>query len=75
VARPFYVGIAPVLRDLWVWLHDTLLAQPRRGGRVVLLERLRWGTVPLRLLHVAEETFGVADAAITERAVPYHLAV
>ena len=67
------VGIALVLRDLWVWLHDTLLAMPHRGGRVILLERLRWGTLLLWLLHVAEEAFGSADTTFTERAVPYEL--
>src|SRR5919112_644399 len=51
--RLLYVGIALVLRNLWVWLHDTLLAKPRRGGRMILLERLRWETVLLWLLHGA----------------------
>jgi Transposase DDE domain len=75
VVRLLYVGIALVLRNLWVWLHYTLLALPRRGGRVILLERLRWETLLLWLLHVAEEAFGVTDATFTERAVPYELAV
>jgi putative transposase len=69
------VGVALVLRNLWVWLHYTLLSLPRRGGRVILLERLRWETLLLWLLHVAEEIFGVADTTFTERAVPYDLAV
>src|SRR3954470_15989320 len=73
--RLLYVGIALVLRNLWVWLHYTLLSMPRRGGRVILLERLRWETLLLWLLHVIEETFGVADTTFTERAVPYDLAV
>src|SRR3954453_18959418 len=73
--RLLYAGIALVLRNVWVWLHYTLLALPRRGGRVILLERLRWETLLLWLLHMAEETFGVADTAFTERAVPYELAV
>ncbi len=73
--RRLYVGIALVLRNLWVWLHDAVLAMPHRGGRVILLERLRWETLLLGLLHVAEETFGVADTTVTERAVPYRLAV
>jgi hypothetical protein len=72
--RLLYVGIALVLRNLWVWLHYTVLAMPRRGGRVILLERLRWETLLLWLLHVVEETFGVADTTITERAMPYELA-
>jgi putative transposase len=72
--RLLYVGIALVLRNLWVWLHFTALARPRRGGRAILLERLRWETLLLWLLHVAEETFGVADSTVTERALPYELA-
>jgi len=45
--RLLYVGTASVLRNLRVWLHYTLLSMPRRGGRVILLERLRWETVLL----------------------------
>jgi Transposase DDE domain len=73
--RLLYVGIALVLRNIWVWLHYALLSTPRRGGRLIELERLRWETLLLWLLHVAEESFGVADTAYTERAVPYELAV
>ncbi len=75
VVRLLYVGVALVLRNLWIWLLYTLLAPPRRGGRVILLERLRWETLLLWLLHVAEEVFGVADTTFTERTVPYDLAV
>jgi hypothetical protein len=73
--RLLYVGVALVLRNLWVWLHYTILALPRRGGRVILLERLRWETLLLWLLHVAEEVFGVADVTLTERNVEYELAM
>jgi hypothetical protein len=71
--RLLYVGIALVLRNLWVWLHYTILSRPRRGGRVILLERLRWETLLLWLLHVAERTFGVNDTTFTERELPYEL--
>jgi hypothetical protein len=74
VVRLLYVGIALVLRNLWVWLHYTVLSMPRRGGRVILLERLRWETLLLWLLHVVEEAFGVADVTYTERDVEYELA-
>src|SRR3954469_7640811 len=67
VVRLLYVGIALVLRNLWVWLHSTLLATPRRGGRLLQLARLRWGTLLLWLLHVAEEELGTDDATSTER--------
>jgi hypothetical protein len=72
--RLLFAGIALVLRNVWVWLHYTALAMPRRGGRVILLERLRWETLLLWLLHVAEATFGVADTTVTERTLPYELA-
>ena len=75
LVRRLYVGIAPVLRNLWVWLHSTLLAMPRRGGRAILRERLRWETLLLWLLHVVEEAFGVADVTFTERDVEYELAM
>jgi len=73
--RLLYVGIALVLRNLWVWLHYMVLAIRRRGGRMILMERLRWKTLLLWLLHVAEETFGVADVTFTERDVLYELAM
>ena len=75
VVRLLYVGIALVLRNLWVWLHYTILSMPRRGGRVILLERLRGETLLLWLLHVVEEAFGVADVTYTERDVEYELAM
>jgi hypothetical protein len=75
VVRLLYVGIALVLRNLWVWLHHTILSMPRRGGRVILLERLRWETLLLWLLHVVEEAFGVVDVTYTERDVQYELAL
>lgn len=71
--RLLYVGIALVLRNLWVWLHYTILSMPRRGGRIILLARLRWETLLLWLLHVVEEAFGVADVTYTERDVEYEL--
>src|SRR5439155_23099479 len=52
VIRLLYVGIALVLRNLWVWLHYEVLSMRRRGGRVMLLDRRRWETRLLWLLHV-----------------------
>jgi hypothetical protein len=69
-----YVGIALVLRNLWVWLPYSILSAPQRGGRLILLERLRWETLLLGLLHGVEERFGVNDATYTERDVEYEFA-
>src|SRR5581483_8973717 len=38
--RLLYVGIALVLRNVWVWLHYTVLSKPRRGGRRIDLNQL-----------------------------------
>jgi putative transposase len=72
--RLLYVGIALVLRNLRVWLHWTTLSRPRRGGREIVLGRLRWETLLLWLLHVVEESLGVDDVTHTERDVRHELA-
>ena len=45
--RLLYVGIALVLRNLWVWLHYTVLAERHRGGR-----QLQLGLLPFAALLV-----------------------
>jgi hypothetical protein len=65
--RLLWVGLALVLRNVWVWLHWEVLAGKRRGKRRVDLDQL-----PLRaLLHwlqeVAEAQFGVKDSVKSER--------
>jgi len=70
LVRLFLIGVALLLRNVWVWLHYEVLSTPRRGGRRVNLERLRFETVLVWLLHVVEETFGVCDAVGSERALP-----
>lgn len=67
VVRLFLVGVALVLRNVWVGLHWDLLSAPRRGGRVVRLDRLRFKALLLWLLHVVEERFGRWDVTHTER--------
>jgi hypothetical protein len=59
--RLLYMGIALVLRNVWVWLHWERLARQRRGGRDVDLSQLRFAQMLLWLQHVAEFTLGVWD--------------
>jgi putative transposase len=66
--RLLYVGVALLLRNVWVWLHDRYLAERRRGGRVVHLERLRFQMLLWWLARSAEATFGACDT--TTAAVP-----
>lgn len=67
LVRLFLIGVALLLRNVWVWLHYEVLSTPRRGGRRINLERLRFKTLLLWLLHVVEETFGARDTVASER--------
>jgi hypothetical protein len=68
--RLFLVGVALVLRNVWVWLHHEVLSTPRRGRRRYHLERLRFKDLLLMLLHEAESALGVCDEVLTERPIP-----
>jgi Transposase DDE domain len=65
--RLLYVGVALVLRNVWVWLHWQVLAERRRGHRRVRLPRLTFRGMLLWLQHYAEEWLGVADEVQAER--------
>jgi Transposase DDE domain len=65
--RLLYAGIALVLRNEWVWLHFEVLSTPRRGGRLIRLERLRLRALLHWLIQVIEETFGTIGETRTER--------
>jgi hypothetical protein len=64
--RLLYVGVALILRNVWVWLHREVLARGRRGGRMDL-NRLVFRQMLVWLQHVIEEQFGVYDIVATER--------
>jgi len=70
LVRLLWVGLALLLRNVWVWVHEEYLAQRRRGGRVLQLGRLRF----VRLLHwlaqVAVVAFGVREEVAAEGPVP-----
>jgi putative transposase len=54
--RLLYVGLALVLRNVWVWFHWECLAESRHGRR-----RLRLRQMLLWLQHVAELRLGIRD--------------
>ena len=68
--RLFLIGVALLLRNVWVWLHHEVLSTPRRGRRRYNLERLRFEAMLAFLQQVAENAFGIVDHVLTERAVP-----
>jgi hypothetical protein len=71
--RLFLVGVALVLRNVWVWLHWSVLSGTRRGRRTLRLELLSVKALLLMLLEVAVELFGFTDTILTQRAIPDRL--
>lgn len=67
ILRLLFVGIALLLRNVWVWVHWVYLATPRRGGRKLNLHTLRFKTLLMWLTHLAEETFGINDSIVVVR--------
>jgi hypothetical protein len=66
VLRLLLVGIALLLRNVWVWFHLVYFARRTRGGGLQLhLELLRLRTLLLCLLHYAEEFLGSTETADT----------
>ena len=68
--RLLYVGIALILRNIWVWLHWEVLSDPRRGGRRVNLNRLVFRKMLHWLQHLAEALFGFCDEICSKRPMP-----
>jgi Transposase DDE domain len=67
--RLLYVGIALLLRNVWVWLHWEVLSHRRRGGRLLDLAQLTFRGMLLWLQHLAEAVLGVCDQVHAERPV------
>ena len=68
--RLLLVGLALLLRNVWVWVHEEYLAARRRGGRVPQLGRLRFQRLLHWLAAVAEESFGLQEEVAAEGPVP-----
>ncbi len=65
--RLLLVGVALVLRNVWVWLHYAVLSTPRRGNCRYNLDRLTLKALLLWLQHQAEEELGRRDEVSSER--------
>jgi putative transposase len=73
LVRLLLVGVAVVLRNVWVWLHYAVLSTPRRGNCRYNLERLPLRTMLLWLQHQAEEELGRRDEVSSERPMPQRI--
>ena len=69
--RLLFVGLALILRNVWVWCHFEWLAE-RRGRTVIIRdELLRLGELLLWLAHLVEQEFGlVLSKTIPHRVQP-----
>lgn len=68
--RLLYVGIALLLRNVWVWLHWEVLSQPRRGGRRVDLNQLPFRVMLSWMQQLVEALLVPWDAIETQRPMP-----
>ena len=68
--RLLFVGVALILRNVWVWLHWQVLSHPRRGGRRIDLNQLPFRAMTLWLQHVAELLLGARDSRPSQRPFP-----
>ncbi len=59
--RLLFVGIALILRNLWVWFHHTLLSQRHRGKLKLNLELLRIRVMLLHLQRFIEAVLKTTD--------------
>jgi hypothetical protein len=48
--RLLFIGVALILRNVWVWLHAEVMAEPQRGTRRLRPESLRFARLLLWLL-------------------------
>jgi putative transposase len=73
ILRLLFVGVALLLRNVWVWLHLLLLAEPNRGARILRLEALRFRTMLLWLVRLFQSEYEVCDHAIAYTPPPAEL--
>ena len=64
--RLLYVGVALLLRNVWVWLHWQVLSCRQRGGRRIELGPLSFRKMLVWLQHGAEACLGIHDEIATE---------
>ena len=68
--RLLYVGIALILRNVWVWLHWAVLSQPRRGGRRIDLNQLPFRAMLCWLQNLAEMLLVPWDSIYAQHPMP-----
>jgi putative transposase len=72
--RLFFVGLALLMRNVWVYLHHEVLSTAGRPRRLYNWQRLRFRAMLALLQYQAEKLFGVTEQVATERPIPKGLA-
>jgi len=68
--RLLYVGIALILRNVWVWLHWEVLSHPRQGGRRIDLNQLPFRAMLSWLQNLAEALLLPWDGIYAQHPMP-----
>jgi Transposase DDE domain len=68
--RLLYVGVALILRNVWVWLHWAVLAKKRRGGRRVDLRQLPFRVMLSWIQQLVEALLLPWEAIFAQRPMP-----
>jgi hypothetical protein len=63
--RLLFIALALVLRNLWVWVHHTLLAEGDRDNRTLHLERLRFKRMLDWIVHAIQRLLHDGSAPYT----------
>jgi len=69
VLRLLFVGLALILRNVWVWLHWEVLSHPRRGGRRLDLDQMPFRKLLVWLQHLAEAVLAFHDELRAHRPI------
>jgi putative transposase len=70
VLRLLFVGMALILRNVWVWLHWEVLSHPHRGSRRLDLNQLPFRAMLSWLQHLAEGLLGFRDSRSSQKPLP-----
>jgi putative transposase len=68
--RLLFVGVALVLRNVWVWLHWAVLSEPHRGGRRIDLNQLPFRAMLAWIQQLIETLLIPWDAIAAKRPMP-----
>jgi hypothetical protein len=73
--RLLFVAVAVILRNVWVWLHAEVMAQPQRGARHLRPQSLRFARLLLWLLMEVATRWcpGIIATGLTGVVRPYEV--